>query len=511
MAKFAQVRAPLVSPIRSVGPAHTHEGGQGFTRDSKSDLFLLAATNMVSEDTFYESAKDRDARFVKLIWQVAEDDPEWLGRFIPYVRDTMQMRSASIVLAAEYVAAGAPNGRKVVDSAIVRADEPAEMLAYWIGRYGRKVPKAIKRGVADAVNRVYNERAALKYDGKDRVWRMGDVIEMVHPEPKAPWQSALFKYLLDVRHHPENIGPEIAALPTIVANRGLAELPVERRRAVLRDSDRLKAAGMTWEALSGWLQGPMDAEAWEAIIPSMGYMALLRNLRNFDEAGISRQRQREIAAKLEDPGEVAKSRQFPFRFFSAYLNAPSMTWGASLEEALNLSCQNIPEFTGRTLVLIDVSGSMTSRLSAKSSVELWQPGAIFAGAIHRKSGGVKLVPFGTGSAHLEFPTTTAVLKVVDGVRHVLTSGHLGWGTNGATAINQHYGGEDRIVVFTDCQWHDSGRPLPDVPIYTFNLGGYSRTAMNVGTGKRHEFGGFTDAAFRLIKILEDHRSVGWPF
>src|SRR5690606_38818577 len=76
------------------------------------------------------------------------------------------------------------------------------------------------------------------------------------------------------------------SLRLLRARAELLALPVAERRGVLADPGRLTAAGMTWEAVAGWLQGPMDAEAWAAVIPSMGYMALLRNLRNFDEARI---------------------------------------------------------------------------------------------------------------------------------------------------------------------------------------------------------------------------------
>jgi hypothetical protein len=54
-----------------------------------------------------------------------------VGRFVPYLRETMHLRSASLVMAAEYVRAGGPWGRADVASALRRADEPAEMLAYW--------------------------------------------------------------------------------------------------------------------------------------------------------------------------------------------------------------------------------------------------------------------------------------------------------------------------------------------------------------------------------------------
>jgi hypothetical protein len=175
----------------------THEGGLGYARDAKSELFVLAVSNFVGERTFYESASDRDDRFEQLVAKVTGEDPDWARRLIPWLRNEAQMRSASLVAAAEYVRAGGELGRQVVSAALQRADEPAEMLAYWHQRHGRRVPKPLKRGVADAVVRLYNERSALKYDGRAKAWRMADVIELVHPEPKDAKQSTLFKYLLD--------------------------------------------------------------------------------------------------------------------------------------------------------------------------------------------------------------------------------------------------------------------------------------------------------------------------
>ena len=56
-------RPNLTAPIRTLRrPMLTHEGGTGFLRDPESELFLLAATNMMGEDTFYERADERDAR-----------------------------------------------------------------------------------------------------------------------------------------------------------------------------------------------------------------------------------------------------------------------------------------------------------------------------------------------------------------------------------------------------------------------------------------------------------------
>jgi hypothetical protein len=39
-------------------------GAPGYPRDAKGELFLLAVSNMVGEDTFYEASGARDSRFV---------------------------------------------------------------------------------------------------------------------------------------------------------------------------------------------------------------------------------------------------------------------------------------------------------------------------------------------------------------------------------------------------------------------------------------------------------------
>lgn len=281
MSKFSsaprpvQVSSPVLTTLDRVP---TYEGGIGWARDAKSELFLFAVSNMVSEPDFYEAAAERDERFRSLIATVVAEDPAWIARFVPYLRDTMQMRSASVVMAAEYVKAGGPYGRSVIDSACSRADEPAEVLAYWASRYGRRFPQPVKRGVASAVNRLYNERSALRYDGQNRAWRMGDVIEMVHPKPSDAAKAELFRYLLDARHHGDAVKRLLPTpdLPVLTAAAELDAVAPKNRRAHLRSHPTALAdAGMSWERLSSWLPGGMDAEAWQFVIPSMGYMACL--------------------------------------------------------------------------------------------------------------------------------------------------------------------------------------------------------------------------------------------
>jgi TROVE domain len=561
MAKFAKTKkAPNVtSPVTTtsgVPDATTYEGGAGFSRDPKSELFLLAVVNMVGEQTFYEGARERDRRFAALVHQVTQDDPAWIARFVPFLRDTMQLRSASVVMAAEFARARAersdaeaedskgvskggskagPTTRSVVSAALSRADEPAEMLAYWHQAHGRRIPQPVKRGIADATRRLYTERAALKYDGASNAYRMADVLDLAHPEPTDAKQSALFKLLLDRRHERERIDVDAELLPVVAARAELEAMPLDDRRALLEApdvSDRFNAAGVTWEWLSGWLNGPMDARAWEAVIPSMGYMALLRNLRNFDDAGIAGATRDQILAKLTDPEEVARSRQLPLRFYAAYANTKTLHWAPALEYALELSLANVPALAGRTLVMVDVSGSMASPMSNRSRAQRWELAALFGAALAARAENADVVAFQSFSQGVDVAKGGSVLRAIEQFKPL-----VGGGTETFPALQQHYKDHDRVVILTDeqafAQWNPvfspaparkrglfgllaSERPAPptpaqdiDAPIYTFNLAGYRVGHLPSGELRRHTFGGLTDRAFAAIALLERGLDADW--
>jgi hypothetical protein len=434
------------------------------------------------------------------------------------------MRTAALVGAAEFTKGRLDAGvdghsRQAIDAVLQRADEPGEMLGYWTSKYGRKLPKPVKRGIADAVQRLYNERSLLKYDTDSKGYRFGDVIDLVHPTPDAAkrWQGDLFQHALDRRHNRDNDIP--ATLAMLIERDKLMGLPVDQRRQVLARADVrevLTHAGVTWEALAGWLQGPMDADAWSAVIPSMGYMALIRNLRNFDEAGVSDEVAGQIIAKLVDPEQVARSRQLPFRFYSAYINAPSLRWGHALDKALTLATGNVPAFKGRTLVLVDTSGSMTgSRISGRSSVTPAQAAALF-GAVLASKGGADLYGFADGVFKHDIGKGASVLKKLE--RFVARTGEVGHGTQIAESVRRTYDGHDRVIILSDMQTmggyyagNVTDAAPKNIPMYGFNLVGYQHAAMPTGSGNRHELGGFSDSTFKLIPLLEAGTSADWPF
>ncbi|MFC5187873.1 TROVE domain-containing protein [Actinomadura harenae] len=514
MSKFNRGRivgAP--SPVKSLSrpTALDHEGTPAYARDTKSELFLFAVSNMVGENSFYERADERDARFRDLVGKVAVDDPDWLARMIGWLRDTAGMRSASVVAAAEGVAArlaaDAPGGnRALVRAALRRPDEPGELLAYWRSRFGRALPQPVKRGVADAVRVLYTERSLIKHD--TGIVRFADVLELTHPRAADARQGDLFRHAIDRRHGHDEIVPE--SLTLLRARADLLALPRGERRALLDRPDAtdvLAAAGMTWESLAGWLGGPLTSAFWERIIPSMGYFALLRNLRNLDKARVPDEVAERVAARLTAPDQVARSRVLPMRFLAAHRAAPSLRWAGPLERALDASLANVPSLPGRTLILVDRSGSLFGPLSARSDLTAADAAAVFGAALALRAERADLVQFGTRHKAVPCGPGESVLKIVQ------RFGDLG-GTHTAEALRARYRGHDRVVIVTDEQsWGPDPTSLvpAEIPVYTWNLVGYRHGHGPSGTATRHTFAGLSDAAFAMIPLIESGHATGRPF
>jgi hypothetical protein len=512
-------RTAATSPVTS-GPGPTgltYEGAPGWARDAKSELFLLAAAALVGEDTFYESGSARNARLAALAGQAAVDDVDWTTRLVGWVRNEANLRSAPVLIAAEGVAARLAAGlhganRALIAAALRRPDEPGEMIAYWLARHGRALPKPVKRGVGDAVHALYTQRALAKYDTPAAAVRFGDVLELTHPAPRGPWQGELFAHAISRRHGREGGAPE--SLAVLRPRDALLALPADQRRAaVLAEGGarRLADAGMTWESVAGWMGAPLDAAVWARLVEVMGYMALLRNLRNFDEAGLDDAVAAKVAARLADPVQVASSRQLPLRFLSAYRASPSLRWGPALESALSASLRHVAALPGRTLILVDRSGSMFGPLSGRSTVTQADAAALFGAAVALRAEHADLVEFGTGSQVVRPRKGESLLRIIG------RFGDLG-GTDTAAAVRRHYAGHDRVLIVTDEQvwggWQGENPTAvvpPQVPVYTWNLAGYRHGHGPSGAANRHTFGGLTDGAFTSIPLLERGEDAPWPF
>lgn len=490
----------------------THQAGLGFKRSAKSELFLAGVSTFV-EDTFYEKADTRMARIRGLVQKVTLEDSQWIKDFVFWLRHTANMRSVSLAIALDAAKVLNDNkligGRQIVAAAMDRADEPGEAIAYWHSNYGRKIPQSVKRGIADAATKLYNERSIFKYDADGKAVRFADVIQLVHPAPSNVKQSAVFKFALDRRYNAKAEAPvELSVAKAREAVKGLSGAELRKLANNGELTEHLRKSGMTWESLSSVIDGGMDAKAWEAVIPTMGYMALLRNLRNFINANVDRRVLNSVAKKISAEEEVAKSRQLPFRFWSAYSAiGNNNVFKFAIDDALNASAKNVPSLKGKTLILVDVSGSMFWHNSSKSDVTNIDSATLFAGVLASRANNADVVWFGSRSGKVNFKRTDSPLEIMRKINRE------GGGTNLESAVRTWYKNDyDRVIVLTDEQ-HNGGRVFSsvpsNVPVFVWNLGGYAAAASN----QTNVFtqGGLSDNSFSYIELIEAGVNEDWPW
>jgi 60 kDa SS-A/Ro ribonucleoprotein len=241
----------------------------------------------------------------------------------------------------------------------------------------------------------------------------------------------------------------------------------------------------TWEvALSS---GADKREAWERLLreQKLGALALLRNLRNMREAGV------DGSLVLSAFGEVRTARVLPFRFLAAARYAPQ--WEEALEQAMLKCVADVEKLAGRTIVLVDVSGSMTAPLSRRS--EMQRTDAAYGLAVLLREIGEKVAVYSFSDDLVEVPARRgfALRDALDASqRH--NSTQLGK----AVDILNREEKWDRMVVITDEQAHDSVS-APHGKGYIVNVASYKNS---VGYGKWTHIDGWSESVVEYIRTLE---------
>jgi len=318
-------------------------GHAAYAMGDHEKLVTQVLTNFINEPTKFYG--DNTNELIELAQKVCSVDPMFIAQLAVYARDTMNMRSVSHVLAAivcnnahthaEAFPSFVEVPRKMVRRLIIRGDDITNMLAAYFGLYKDKsLPNSMRRGLRDALEDMSILQLA-KYQEHGKVVSMADAIKLLHPKAKSPEQAEAFKACIE---------------------------------------NRLKVPESWKTAVSENAEG--EKKSWKELIDEgkLPYMAAIRNIRNIlDDPASTIDTITKVMDMLKDPVQVAKSRQLPFRYLSAYnaaMESPrcSTLVTDALEEAFDQSIKNLPKLPGRTIVCIDVSGSMHSYVSRKSTV-----------------------------------------------------------------------------------------------------------------------------------------------
>jgi len=453
------------------------EGGLAFEQSPELRLYRMACTSLMGEDKFYQTAQEHDKDVFVTINQV--EDSKYLLKLARYVRSEMHLRSVPVVLLAEAATRKALKGtgllRSYVPHILKRADEPTELVAYWLNKYGKPIPNALKRGVADTLGG-FDAYQLGKYRASDKPVKLKDVVRLC------------------ARH--------------LIKEGNVFHQLVE---------DKLRSEG-TWERVISE-QGSTE-ETWSDILPRMGIMAVLRNLRNMLNAGVGIAA---IKAKFTD-NAILKSKQLPFRWYSAYkalqsvasVDAPEML--DVLNHAMAVSCRVIEPLTGATFVAIDHSGSMDQQLSNRGTVTYFETGAVL-GAITQQVCQRSIVGlFGQDYKTVQLPKTAGILSNVA----QLQATDVGHSTEAWKAINWLNDSNivvDRIIILTDMQvYNRTDRVMPrtlygelaqyrqamnpKVRTYIFDMVGYHTSAVPEDDVGVTQLAGWSDRIFDFVHAVE---------
>jgi len=429
--------------VKRITQGVTHEGAAAVPMNAAQELRRAVMACLLWEDTYYESGQSVASRIDDLASQV---EPSIVSALAIEAREKMKLRHVPLWLCVTLARRGALTA-SLVERVVQRPDELCELLSlYSMDRTGtkrlNKLSKAIQRGLARAFTK-FSAYDLAKYD-RDKGVKLRDVLFLCHAKPKDEEQAATWKKLIG----------------------GTLEAP------------------NTWEVrLSA---GEDKKTVFEDLIATkqLGALALLRNLRNMEQAGVSRD---VIANALQT---MRTDRVLPFRFIAAARAVPSLE--QFIEPAMMRALGEQPKLPGRTVLIVDNSGSMNSQLSAKSDLTRSDAACALGVLLREICDDCRVISF--SSRPVEVPARHG-FALVDAVLSATERGSTMTQAALTLANSKPY---DRVIIVTDEQSHQaiSG---PMGKGYIINVAAYQH---GIGFGPWTHIDGWSESIVEYIRATE---------
>ena len=347
---------------------------------------------------------------------------------------------------------------------ITRADMLTDFLAiYW--KDGKKpIANQAKKGLAKAFHN-FNEYKFAKYD-RDAAIKLRDVMFLCRPKPENQYEQDLFKKV----------------------------------------ADRTLATPETWEVLLS--TGKDKKESWTKLITEgkIGGLAMLRNIANMRKANVDKKVINEGLEKLKS------SMLMPLDFLKAFRMNPE--FGRQIEDAMINSYSNLPKLKGKTLFIVDVSGSMGARMSEKSDFTRYDAACAMAMLAANQCEDYEIVctagnDYTHTGAHEHIPYPQKGFGIFEQIRE--TNKNIGYGgiftRQCLEWCNDKFKGQkfDRIIVFSDSQDCDFPERRIPKPFGTYNyicdISAHTKGVNYKGTWDA-EISGFSEHFITFIAAME---------
>jgi hypothetical protein len=419
----------------------THEGAQAHSINAYQELRRSVLSCLLWESQFYEDGISITQRIADLCQIV---DSSKIKQLAIEARTKQHLRHVPLLLCVCLAAKGDLNS-DTVNQIILRPDELTELLAlYWMN--GKKaIPAQMKKGLALSFKK-FDEYQLAKYNRKKTV-KLLDVMRLIHPKPENDSQAQLWKRLRD---------------------------------------NELKVPD-TWEtALSG---GADKKQTFERLMREkrLGGLAFLRNLRNMIESNVNKK-------IITDYMNIANfSRILPFRFIAAQMTNPSLT--CELEKGMIRALSKEQKLKGKTILLVDVSGSMVGeRISKRSELDRLKAASGVAILVREICEDIRIFTFSDNIAEIPNYHGFAIMDYIDKLDHSAT--YLGRAIEYLEQFNF-----DRLIIITDEQSHDKVKQPDGYKGYILNVASYKN---GIGYGKWIHIDGWSESVIKFIQEYENY-------
>jgi len=454
-------------------------GGQAYKQSPEMALVSLLLTSFVN-DQFY---RDGNKSLEDLRSHIKSNkNKEFVAKSAIFARDEFGMRSITHALAGELTSeiSGLEWAKSFYEKVISRVDDMTEIMSYYLNnktdKKKPKFPSSLKKGFAKAFDK-FDAYQLAKYKGENKDVKLVDVVNLVHPIPTKRNEDAL----------------------NSLVNGQLKNTKTWE--------SMLTKAGQEAKSEDDLTQ--LKSDAWKQLIESktLGYFALLRNLRN-----IITQAPETIDLACEmlvDVNMISKSKVLPFRFTTAYEEINKLSQDSTtrkvimaLDQALNISAMNVPKFDGETLVVIDTSGSMSGKPSEIASL---------FGSMIAKVNGCDVMTFDNFACYRKYNQMDSVLTIRNGFKF------SGGGTNFQDIFVKANKAYKRVIILSDMQgWIGYNCPTKEFNEYKQRLNCdpivYSWDLAGMGTlqfPERNVYGlaGFSEKVFQIMSLLEEDKNA----
>jgi len=478
------------------------QGGQSVAYDPKTELVAILATGI--ENKYYEKEGEREKRLTEVIEKVAKKDKLFAAKALIYARTVMGQRTVThlgAVALAKNLSGDkigtrffSKRSRKNNSGGIIfRLDDMLEIASCYMAKNpGKPLSNAIKKGFKAALEEADTYELA-KYQASNRDISLVDIVNLVHPKPSKEMASTFAKLMKGelkqfntVEDKNTKAGQEVAA-------------QVKEGRISKKDAEKLLAE--------------VKEENYAELIETrkIGYLALLRNLRNILKTGAKADLVKKASDLLTDEKMVRKSLVFPHQIDLA-LEIMLSEFGASgarpfitaLNKAYEIAIPNLTElFTnGKTAVVFDSSGSMSSHIrlsNNKNGSEAAIDKAALIAATLAKGIEADVYHFADSCQAIEYNP----LDSVNTLKKTFKSkqGKVGYGTNFESIFSKIGNKYDRVFIISDMQGGTRMIDKSNSHIYSVDICGYGTTSIKPNS-KVYQLFGYSADIYELIRTVE---------